>query len=50
MRRDPETGKPMYRGIRPAVRRDGRTVMLPGWYADGDDNGIHTGRDLRVME
>jgi hypothetical protein len=49
-RRHPETGKLLRRDVRPEVRRDGRTVMLPGWYADGDDNGIHTGRDLKVME
>jgi hypothetical protein len=48
-RRHPETGKLLRRDVRPEVRRDGRTVMLPGWYAD-DGNSIHTGRDLRVME
>lgn len=51
---DPETGKPLYRDVRPFEYRwkDGpsRVVMMPGWYPIAGDGGIFTSEDLNILE
>jgi HTH-type transcriptional regulator/antitoxin MqsA len=49
----PETGKLLKRGIRSTVvRYKGleRTVELPGWYPEDDDDGIISGLDARIAD
>jgi HTH-type transcriptional regulator/antitoxin MqsA len=49
----PETGKLLKRDVRPTVIRYRgleRTVDLPGWYPDDDDNGIISGPDGDVAD
>jgi HTH-type transcriptional regulator/antitoxin MqsA len=49
----PETGKTLYRGVRPQTISYGalsRTVDLPGWYPEDDSDSIHTGADLKVQD
>jgi HTH-type transcriptional regulator/antitoxin MqsA len=49
----PETGKLLKRDVRPTViRYKGleRTVDLPGWYPEDDDDGIISGVDGRVAD
>ncbi len=48
---DPETGKTLYRGVRPQAVTYGtltRIVDVPGWYPEDpeDNNGLHTGADI----
>jgi HTH-type transcriptional regulator/antitoxin MqsA len=49
----PETGKPMARGLRPmtlSYKGRTRTFEMPGWYADGVEEGIHSGEDMKVSD
>jgi HTH-type transcriptional regulator/antitoxin MqsA len=49
----PETGKLLKRSVRSTVvRYKGleRTVDLPGWYPEDDDDGIISGPDARVAD
>ncbi|WP_417769333.1 type II toxin-antitoxin system MqsA family antitoxin [Stappia sp.] len=49
----PETGKPMVRGLRPVTlsyKGRSRTFEMPGWYADGVEEGIHSGEDMKVSD
>jgi HTH-type transcriptional regulator/antitoxin MqsA len=49
----PETGKPMVRGLRPmtiSYKGLSRTFDMPGWYADGMEDGIHSGEDMKVSD
>jgi HTH-type transcriptional regulator/antitoxin MqsA len=49
----PETGKLLKRGVRSTVvRYNGleRTIDLPGWYPEDDDDGIISGPDARVSD
>ena len=49
----PETGTPMYRGVRPmALTYKGETITfdMPGWYCDQSEENIHTGEDLKVSD
>jgi len=50
---DPETGKTLKRDVRPMLVQYGsmsREVQLPGWYPDDEDEGIHTGVDLKAAD
>jgi len=45
----PETGEPLSRGVRPfTVTYKGQsiTVDLPGWYPEGDGDGVLVGDDM----
>jgi len=45
----PETGKTLWRGVRPQTVTFGsmsRTVEVSGWYPDDDSDSIHSGADL----
>jgi HTH-type transcriptional regulator / antitoxin MqsA len=45
----PETGETLRRGVRRETIRYAaleREVDMPGWYPDGDGDGVHTGADL----
>ena len=49
----PETGKPMYRGVRPmTLTYKGETITfdMPGWYCDQSEESIHTGEDMKVSD
>jgi len=49
----PETGAPMYRGVRPmtsSYRGETATFDEPGWYCDQSEESIHTGDDLKVSD
>ena len=49
----PITGQEMKRGNRSltiSYRGRNRTIDMPGWYVDGSDEGIHTGKDLKVSD
>ena len=49
----PETGAPMYRGLRPMTltyKDQGLTFDMPGWYCDQSDESIHTGDDMKVSD
>ena len=49
----PETGAPMYRGIRPmTITYKGETVTfdMPGWYCDQSEESIHTGEDMKLSD
>jgi HTH-type transcriptional regulator/antitoxin MqsA len=49
----PETGEPLFRDVRPFTveyRDKSITVQLPGWYPDGEGDGIHVGEDLAVVD
>lgn len=48
-RTHPETGETLRRGVRRQAVRYGslvREVEVPGWYPDGEGDGIHAGADL----
>ena len=48
----PETGEVMRRGVRPmtiSYKGLSATFDMPGWYADGSEESVHTGADLRVQ-
>jgi HTH-type transcriptional regulator / antitoxin MqsA len=49
----PETGAPMYRGVRPMTltyKDQSLTFDMPGWYCDQSDESIHTGDDMKVSD
>jgi len=49
----PETGAPMYRGVRPmtiAYQGESVTFDMPGWYCDESEESVHTGEDLKVSD
>lgn len=49
----PETGERLRRETRPltvSYAAYSRTLMVPGWYPDGDGDGIHNGADLAGVD
>jgi HTH-type transcriptional regulator / antitoxin MqsA len=49
----PETGETLTRGVRPfeVARKDRSiTVELPGYYPQGDGDGVHVGDDMNVVD
>jgi len=49
----PETGAPLYRGVRPmtlAYKGESLTFDMPGWYCDQSEESIHTGEDMKVSD
>jgi len=49
----PETGAPMYRGVRPMAltyKDQSLAFDMPGWYCDQSDESIHTGDDMKVSD
>ena len=49
----PDTGAVMTRGTRPmTLSYKGRSIVveMPGWYAEGVDDGIHSGEDMKVSD
>lgn len=49
----PVTGKEMSRGVRPltlSYKGASITFDMPGWYAEGVEDGIHTGEDTKVSD
>jgi HTH-type transcriptional regulator/antitoxin MqsA len=49
----PETGELLKRGIRPfdvTYKCETIAVDLPGYYPDGDGDGVHVGRDMSVVD
>lgn len=49
----PKTGVPMHRGVRPVTltyKEKSITFDMPGWYCDESDEGIHTGKDMKVSD
>ena len=49
----PETGKPMVRGLRQVTisyKGLSRSFDMPGWYAEGVEDGIHSGEDMKVSD
>ena len=49
----PETGAPMYRGVRPMTltyKGESLTYDMPGWYCDQSDESIHTGEDMKISD
>ena len=49
----PETGAPMYRGVRPMTltyKEKSITFDMPGWYCDQSEESMHTGEDMKVSD
>jgi HTH-type transcriptional regulator/antitoxin MqsA len=49
----PETGETLTRGVRPftvAYKGESVTVDLPGYYPAGEGDGVHVGKDMRVVD
>lgn len=49
----PETGAPMYRGVRPMTltyKGESLTFVMPGWYCDQSEESIHTGEDMKISD
>jgi HTH-type transcriptional regulator/antitoxin MqsA len=49
----PETGAPMYRGVRPMTltyKEKSITFDMPGWYCDQSEESSHTGEDMKVSD
>lgn len=49
----PKTGAPMHRGVRPVTltyKGESITFDMPGWYCDESDEGIHTGKDMKISD
>lgn len=49
----PESGAPMHRDVRPITltyKGQSITFEMPGWYSDASEEGIHTGKDLRISD
>lgn len=49
----PENGRVLIRGIRPfkvAYKGEERTVDLPGYYPDGEGEGVHVGQDMAIVD
>ncbi|WP_283776377.1 type II toxin-antitoxin system MqsA family antitoxin [Stappia sp. WLB 29] len=46
-------GKPLARDLRPVTisyKGLSRTFDMPGWYAEGVEDGIHSGEDMKVSD
>jgi HTH-type transcriptional regulator/antitoxin MqsA len=49
----PETGEPLRRGVRPftvTYKGESMTVDLPGWYPEGDGDGVLVGDDMAAAD
>ncbi len=49
----PETGEPLRRGVRPftvTYKGQSMTVDLPGWYPEGDGDGVLVGDDMAAAD
>ena len=49
----PETGAPMYRGVRPMTltyKGNNLTFDMPGWYCNQSGESIHTGEDMKASD
>ena len=49
----PDTGETLTLGVRPfAVSCEGRSIIvdLPGYYPQGDGDGVHVGDDMSVID
>jgi HTH-type transcriptional regulator/antitoxin MqsA len=49
----PETGETLARGVRPFTveyKGESVTVDLPGYYPAGEGDGVHVGKDMRVVD
>lgn len=49
----PETGAVMRRGMRPmtlSYKARSIEIEMPGWYAEGVENGMHSGDDMKVSD
>ena len=49
----PETGEPLHRDVRPftiTYKGQSITVDLPGWYPQGDGDGVLVGDDMAVTD
>jgi HTH-type transcriptional regulator / antitoxin MqsA len=49
----PETGAPMYRGVRPMTltyKGESLTFDMPGWYCDQSEESIHNGEDMKISD
>lgn len=49
----PETGAPMYRGVRPMTltyKGESLTFDMPGWYCNQSEESIHTGEDMKISD
>lgn len=49
----PETGTVMVRGTRPmtlSYKGHSIEIEMPGWYAEGVEDGIHSGDDMKVSD
>lgn len=49
----PVTGARMHRDVRPITltyKGESITFDMPGWYCDGSDESIHTGKDMKVSD
>jgi HTH-type transcriptional regulator/antitoxin MqsA len=49
----PETGAPMYRGVRSmTLTYKGKRITfdMPGWYCDQSEESIHTSEDMKVSD
>ncbi|SDR63871.1 transcriptional regulator, XRE family [Rhizobiales bacterium GAS113] len=49
----PETGETLTRGVRPFVveyKGESVTVDLPGYYPAGEEDGVHVGKDMSVVD
>jgi HTH-type transcriptional regulator / antitoxin MqsA len=49
----PETGAPMYRGVRSMTltyKGESLTFDMPGWYCDQSEESIHTGEDMKISD
>jgi len=50
---DPETGAPLYRGVRPLTltyKGQSITVDMPGWYGDRPDDGVFDPEDMKISD
>lgn len=49
----PNTGAAMHRSVRPLTltyKGHSITFDMPGWYCDDCDEGIHTGKDMKISD
>jgi HTH-type transcriptional regulator/antitoxin MqsA len=49
----PETGAPMYRGVRPMTltyKGESLTFDMPGWYCEQSEESIHNGEDMKISD
>ena len=53
VRSNPESGRPMARGVRPLVisyKGHSTTIDMPGWYCDDSDEAVFTKEDMRESD